>query len=227
MEVKKTTKADLENKKSIFLQIGLMLALALTWAAFEYKVDTNKTEIMDTVADAVADEEMVPVTTQQAPPPPPPPPAPKVSDVLAIADTDEDFDDELEIEDVEADADEEVEVKEIEEEEEEETESQVFVRAETMPSFPGGPNAMYKFLAKKMRYPTIAQENGIQGRVFVGFVVDKDGSITNVKVLRPVDPYLDKEAVRVVKSMPKWSPGIQGSKKVRVSYTVPVNFKLK
>lgn len=227
MEVKKTQKADLENKKSFFLQIGLVLALALTWAAFEWKVDTAKTDTIETVADASAAEEMAQITRQAPPPPPPPPPAPQVSDVLSIANTDDDFDDELVIKDVEADANAEVEIVPIVEDVEETGESQIFVRAEVMPEFPGGPSAMYAYLGKNMKYPTIALENGIQGRVFVGFVVDKDGSITNVKVLRPVDPYLDKEAVRVVQAMPKWSPGKQGSKTVRVSYTVPVNFQLK
>jgi protein TonB len=226
MQVKKTQKADLESKKSIFMQIGLVFALVVTLAAFEWKVDSSKVDTIEAVAEAAADEELAQITTQAPPPPPPPPPAPQVSDVLSIAESDDDFDDELEIEDVEADVDAEVEIVDIEEDIEE-GESQIFVRAETMPSFPGGLKAMYKFLGKRTKYPTIALENGIQGRVFVGFVVDKDGSITNVKILRPVDPYLDKEALRVVKSMPKWSPGRQGSKTVRVSYTVPVNFTLK
>ena len=226
MEVKKTPKADLENKKAIFLQIGLMLALALTWVAFEWKVDTAKAEVMETVAEATADEEMTPITTQQAPPPPPPPPAPRASDVLTIVDSDEDFDDELEIEDVEADTEAEVEIQDVEEEEEE-GEGQIFMRVEQMPEFPGGMKALFKFLSRNTKYPTIALENGVQGRVIVGFVVGKKGQITEVKVLRPVDSYLDKEAVRVVKSMPNWIPGKQMNKAVRVSYNVPVNFKLK
>ena len=93
-----------------------------------------------------------------------------------------------------------------------------------MPQFPGGD--VTKWLAKNTRYPMIAQENGIQGKVFVQFVIEKDGSISNVKVLRPVDPSLDKEAIRVVSSMPKWKPGKQRGKAVRVSYTVPINFQL-
>lgn len=226
MEVKKTPKADLESKKMIFLQIGLMLAFALTWVAFEWKVDTDKAEIMQVATDASADEELIPITTQQAPPPPPPPPAPKASDVLTIVDSNDDFDDELEIKDVEADADEEVQVQEIVEDTEE-VEGQIFMRVEQMPEFPGGMQALFKFLSKNTKYPTIALENGVQGRVIVGFVVGKKGEITEVKVLRPVDPYLDKEAVRVVQSMPNWVPGKQMNKPVRVSYNVPVNFKLK
>lgn len=227
MEIKKAPKVDLENKKMIFLQIGLLLALALTLFAFEFKVDTAKTEVMETVADAGPDEEHAVVTVQDTPPPPPPPPAPVASDVLQIAETDDDLDGELEIEDVTVGADDEVEIVDLEEEVEEDTDTQIFVRVEKMPSFPGGRKAMYKYLGRNMKYPTVAMENGIQGKVYVGFVVDKDGSITNVKVLRPVDSYLDKEAVRVVKAMPKWNPGRQMNKAVRVSYTVPVNFQLK
>jgi TonB family protein len=104
---------------------------------------------------------------------------------------------------------------------------QVLVRAEQMPTFPGGTKAMYKFLGKSVKYPAEAQKNNIKGRVFIGFVIEKNGSISNVKVLRPVNPFLDKEALRVVKSMPKWNPGVQSGKIVRVSYTVPINFSLR
>ena len=98
--------------------------------------------------------------------------------------------------------------------------------AEQMPEFPGGDEALRKYLATSVKYPVIAQENGIQGRVFVAFVVDKNGNVTNVRVARPFDPNLDKEAVRVVQSMPKWTPGKQRGKAVKVSYTVPINFVL-
>jgi protein TonB len=105
--------------------------------------------------------------------------------------------------------------------------NQVFVRAENMPSFPGGLKAMYKYLGANTKYPEQAQKDNVQGRVFIGFVVEKDGSIGNIKVLRPVNTFLDVEAIRVIKSMPKWTPGTQGGQKIRVSYTVPVNFALK
>ena len=98
--------------------------------------------------------------------------------------------------------------------------------AEIMPEFPGGTAALMKYLGTNIKYPTIAQENGTQGRVIIQFVVERDGSITDVRVARGVDPYLDKEAVRVVKSMPKWIPGKQNGKAVRVKFTVPVMFRL-
>jgi len=95
-----------------------------------------------------------------------------------------------------------------------------------MPSYPGGQSALMSFLSKSIKYPLVAEENGIQGRVMVAFVVEKDGSISNVKVTRSVDPSLDKEALRVVKSMPRWTPGRIDGKPVRVKYTVPVTFRL-
>ena len=97
---------------------------------------------------------------------------------------------------------------------------------EQMPEFPGGMAELMKFLSKNIKYPTIAQENGIQGRVIVQFVVNQDGSIVDPVVMRSVDPYLDKEALRVISSMPKWKPGMQRGKAVRVKYTVPVTFRL-
>ena len=111
--------------------------------------------------------------------------------------------------------------------EEEETEEEIFMVVETMPEFPGGQAELFKYLSENVKYPVIAQENGIQGRVICQFVVNKDGSIVDVEVVRSGgDASLDKEAVRVIKSMPKWKPGKQRGKAVRVKYTVPVNFKL-
>ena len=121
-----------------------------------------------------------------------------------------------------------VEIKYVPEvvEEEEVEEQQIFQVVEEMPEFPGGMAECLKFLAKNIKYPTIAQENGVQGRVIVQFVVNQDGSIVDPVVVRSVDPYLDKEALRVIKMMPKWKPGKQRGKAVRVKYTVPVTFKL-
>jgi protein TonB len=107
-----------------------------------------------------------------------------------------------------------------------EEETKVFDVVEQMPQFPGGPNALFEYLSKNIKYPVVAEENGIQGRVIVTFVVERDGSITEVKVAKSVDPSLDKEAMRVVKSMPHWIPGKQNGSAVRVKYTVPVTFRL-
>ena len=110
---------------------------------------------------------------------------------------------------------------------EEEEEEVIFMVVETMPEFPGGQQALFKYLGENVKYPVIAQENGIQGRVICQFVVNKDGSIVDVVVVRSSgEPSLDKEALRVINSMPKWKPGKQRGKPVRVKYTVPVNFRL-
>ena len=105
-------------------------------------------------------------------------------------------------------------------------ETKVFTVVEQMPMFPGGDAALMSYLANNIHYPTVAAENGVQGRVVVGFVVERDGSITDVSVLRGVDPSLDREAMRVVKSMPRWTPGKQNGSAVRVKYQVPVAFRL-
>lgn len=227
MEVKKSPKADLESKRGLFLEIGLALTLAFVLLAFEWRVDTAEATGLEMQTEMEAEEEMIPVTRQEpVKPPPPPPPAPKVADVLQIVDNEEEIEDELEIEDSEADQDEEVEIQEVVEEEEEDDEAQVFVIVEDMPEFPGGNLELQKWIAKSIKYPVIAQENGITGRVFVSFVVNKKGMVEQVRVVRGVDPSLDKEAVRVIKTMPKWKPGKQRGKPVKVSYTVPINFQL-
>ena len=110
--------------------------------------------------------------------------------------------------------------------ENEPVEDEILVTAEKMPEFPGGNGALLQYLNKNIKYPVVPQEQGIQGRVIIQFVVDKDGTITDPVVVRSVDPYLDKEALRVIKAMPKWKPGIQGARSVRVKYTVPVTFRL-
>ncbi len=225
MEVKKSPKADLETKKRIFMQIGMVVVLALVLIAFEWStsdVDSGQFEMMD---DLDAEEEIIPITRQEEVKPPPPPPPPKVTDVLNIVDDDVELDEELDIEDSEIDEDTEVEF-DISLEEEESDDAPVFFIVEDMPEFPGGDLALRKFIVESVKYPSIASENGIQGRVYVQFVVGTDGKVSQVKVARGVDPNLDKEAVRVVQSMPKWKPGKQRGKSVKVSYTVPINFVL-
>ncbi|TLX76889.1 energy transducer TonB [Labilibacter sediminis] len=225
MEVKKSPKADLESKKTVFMQIGLVVVLALVLIAFEWStsdVDADKFDMLD---DVEAEEEIVPITRQEEVKPPPPPPPPKVTDVLNIVDDDVELDEELDIEDTEIDEDTEVEF-DISLEEEESDDAPVFFIVEEMPVFPGGDTELRKYIAQSVKYPVIAQENGIQGRVYVQFVVGTDGAVTQVKVARGVDPNLDKEAIRVVQSMPKWKPGKQRGKAVKVSYTVPINFVL-
>lgn len=227
MEIKKTPKADLENKKGLFTEIGLALVLLGCLCAFEWSSKAAEINIADMPDEVAVEEEMVPVTKQEEIKPPPPPPPPKMAEVLNIVTDDTEISDELEILDTEATEDTEIEFQEVTVEEEvEEVADEVFVIVEQMPTFPGGDLELRKFLAQSVKYPVIAQENGIQGRVFVRFVINQKGEVTNVEVARPLDPNLDKEAVRVVKSMPKWTPGMQRGKPVKVSYTVPINFVL-
>ena len=156
-----------------------------------------------------------------------PPPAPAAIEELNVVEDDVKLEDvEISTEDDASQAQQEAYVPPAVVEEEEESEQQIFTVVETMPEFPGGMGALMQYLAKSIKYPVIAQENGIQGRVTCTFVINKDGSIVDAQVLRGIDPSLDKEALRVINAMPKWSPGKQRGKPVRVKYTVPVMFRL-
>jgi len=227
MEVKKSPKADLEGKKGIFFEIGLVLALAVLLFAFEWKSAPEEVGGFETVAEEQIEEEIIPITQQMLKPPPPPPPAPKLTDLIDIVEDDTNIDEDLEILDAEDQSENTVveNLGDIGDYGEEDTgEAEVFVVVEDMPQFPGG--NVQKWIAKNVKYPVLAMENGIQGKVYIQFVIEKDGSITDVKVVRGVDASLDKEAVRVVQAMPKWKPGKQRNKPVRVSYTLPINFQL-
>ena len=187
---------------------------------------TAEVNAFQTVAEVEIEEEIIPITQQMMKPPPPPPPAPKLTDLIDIVEDDTNIDEELEIQDAEDDS-ENQEVPDVTDfgdyEGEDTGEAQIFQVVEDMPAFPGN---VTKWISKNVKYPVLAMENGIQGKVFVQFVIEKDGSITDVKVSRGVDASLDKEAVRVVKAMPKWKPGKQRGKPVRVSYTLPIFFQL-
>jgi protein TonB len=227
MELKKTQKADLENKKQLYFMIGLVLALGLVLVGFEWTSKATKADSLGTVGAVAIEEEIIPITREQEVKPPPPPP-PKVIEVLNIVDDDIKIDDELMI-DTEADDKTLIDVAPVisaPKEEEEESTAEVFFIVEDMPEFPGGEAALRAYIANSIKYPVIAQENGIQGKVYVTFVVGKDGSVSNATIARGVDPSLDKEAIRVVNALPKWKPGKQRGKPVNVSYTVPINFVL-
>ncbi len=229
MELKKTEKADLENKKSVFLLLGLVLALGITLLAFEWTTKPSEVESLGTLDAVQVEEEVIPITRQEEIKVTPPPPV-TVVEVLNIVDNTQQVNDDLSIFDSEANNETLVDVApiviETKQEEEKEEDTQVFIIVEEMPEFPGGEAALRAFIAKSINYPVIAQENGIQGKVYVTFVVDKDGGISEAKVARGVDASLDKEALRVVNMLPKWKPGKQRGKPVRVSYTVPISFVL-
>lgn len=226
MEVKKTPKADLESKKTVFLQIGLVVVLSLVLVAFEWTSTDVNVDFSLQDEDIEVEEEIIPITRQEEVKPPPPPPPPAVADILNIVEDDVELDEELEIMDTEMSQDDIVDFSNMVFEEETRDEGEIFMIVEEMPEFPGGTEALQKYLSQSVRYPVIAQENGIQGRVYIQFVINQNGEVTNATILRGVDPSLDREALRVVEAMPKWKPGKQRNRPVRVSYTVPINFVL-
>ena len=230
MELKKYPQADAENKKILFLEIGLVISLGITLLAFGYTTSKmNKSLLED---NQIADEvEEVMITEPLDTPPPPPVEVPQI----AFSDQIDIVEDDIEVDDIiidsEDDEDFEITIMDYQEEVVEEVveeEAIPFQLVEEKPSFQGGDaNQFSKWVNQRLVYPEIAKENGVQGRVTLQFTVEKDGSITKVKVLRGVDPSLDKEAVRVVSMSPKWKPGKQRDRAVPVTYTFPVIFQLR
>ena len=227
MEVKKSPKADLESKKTSNLLVGAILTLAVLFVGFEWSERDKKVTTDTGIETLVFEEEIIPITEQEQPKQAPPPPeAPKVEEVLEIMDNDSKVEESTIQASDDTQAAVEVKYTPVEVEEEEVEEEQIFQIVEEPASFPGGMGECMKWLGKNIKYPTISQENGVQGRVIVQFVINRDGSIVDAKVVRGVDPYLDKEALRVVNQMPKWSPGKQRGKAVRCQFTLPVQFRL-
>ena len=229
MEIKKSEKASLENKKLLFVEIGLVVSLAITLFAFEWTSTETETALLEDNTEVLIEEEIISTQMDTPPPPPEAPKIPVLSDQIDIVD------DEIEIEDdmfmnLEDDASLGVEIMDYVEVEEEVVEEEAipFQLVEEKPSFQGGDaNQFSKWVNSRLVYPEIAKENGVQGRVTLQFTVEKDGTVTKVKVLRGVDPSLDKEAVRVVSMSPKWKPGKQRDRAVPVTYTFPVIFQLR
>lgn len=226
MEIKKSPKADLESKKSTWLLVGYVIVLAFMFVAFEWTKRDIKIDTSQAITDLVFEEEIIPITEQPEQVTPPPPEAPSIAETLTIVEDDADVEETAIVSSEELNQAVEIKYVPVAVEEEEPEEQTIFEVVENMPDFPGGQAALMQYLAKNIKYPTIAQENGTQGRVIVQFVVNRDGSIVDAKVVRSVDPYLDKEALRVINTMPKWKPGMQRGKPVRVKFTVPVMFRL-
>jgi protein TonB len=212
---KKNPKISLENKKGMFFQVGLAVTLIAVLISFEWKsYDKSNYNLGDLNLDDM-EEEIIPITRQEVKPPPPPPPPPEI---IEIVEDEVEIENEVEIEETDTDEDEIVEIEEDDEE--------FFMVVENMPEFPGGDLGLMKFIQKNVRYPAIAKEYNITGKVYVSFIVDKQGSVTNVKIVRGVDKNLDAEALRVVSLLPKYKPGKQRGKAVRVMFTIPINFTL-
>lgn len=226
MELRKTKKSDLENKRIVFLEIGFIIALTMAYFAFEYKsYDKVEYSIVERFTENTQ-EEIIPITEQKVNPPPLKPP-PQIT-IINVVKNDVEVENDIEI-DVEFDENTAMEEYKfvVEREEEEEVEEQrIFLIVENMPEYPGGEKEMYKFIGDNIDYPRLAKETGISGRVFVSFVVERDGRVTDVQVLRGIGGGCDEEAIRVIRAMPKWSPGKQRGKPVRVQYRMPIKFTL-
>jgi len=226
-EVKKSPKANIETHKLTSILMGVVVAVSVLFFAFEWSSQTKKLDESIIVQDVLAEEEIEITRRDPTPPPPPPPPAPETPEIIQVVEEKVETRIEINTEDDASKRQMEAfvpppppkpKVEEVTEE--------IFVVVEEQPEFPGGNTAMMKFLSDNIKYPVIAQENGIQGRVITNFVVERDGSITDVQVVRGVDPSLDKEAIRVIQSMPKWKAGRQRGSAVRVRFTLPVVFRL-
>ena len=229
MEIKKSEKASLENKRLLFVEIGFILALLAVLLAFEWSSKEKADTSLLAENKELIEEEIIPITQETPPPPPELAKIPILSDQIDIIDDDIKINDN--IINTEYDASLVVEIQDYVEEVHEEVveeETIPFQLVEEKPKFQGGDaNDFTKWVNQRLVYPDVAKENGVQGRVMLQFTVNTDGSVSGVKVLRGVDPSLDKEAVRVVSMSPKWTPGKQRDRKVKVTYTFPVIFQLR
>jgi periplasmic protein TonB len=219
MTTKKSENANLDSRKNIFMLMGLVMALSLVYISFEWSKDKVIYGNSSQGEVNIPDEDLIPITLTSVPPPPPPPPLPKIIDEFKIVEKPVEnlaldmpkFNDKIEIPSFRK-PEEPVEIID---------EPQIWV--EQMPEFNGNIN---KYLSEAINYPVIAVEIGLQGKVLCEFVVNKDGTIVDVRVVRGIDRSLDNEAMRVIKSMPAWKPGRMNGKAVRVKFTLPVNFRL-
>ena len=225
MEIKKNPKVDVQNKRVLLLEIGLALSLLFVIGAFLYTPREYKIEQVEMVA-AVVEEEITEITRQDQKPPEPPKRTEitVITDILNIVTNDEKITTDVDFaefaEDVEI-------IQQVAVEEENIEDDQPFVKVEQMPSFMGGDLMTFRnWVQSKVRFPQIAQENGISGRVLLMFVIERDGSLTNIQVLQTPDSSLSDEAIRVLKTSPKWTPGKQRNQSVRVKYTLPIDFRI-
>ncbi len=225
MEIKKNPKVDVQNKRLLLLEIGLLVSLLVVVAALLYtEKEQEEKEFVQAVE--VVEEEIVEITRQDQKPPEPPKRTEikVITDVLNIVTNDEKITTDVDFaefaEDVEI-------IQQVAVEEENIEDDQPFVKVEQMPSFMGGDLMTFRnWVQSKVRFPQIAQENGISGRVLLMFVIERDGSLTNIQVLQTPDSSLSDEAIRVLKTSPKWTPGKQRNQSVRVKYTLPIDFRI-
>ncbi len=222
MEIKKHYKADIEKKKIIFLQIGFIISISIILIAMEWGTAVTGT-IPDTSlvgVEMIVEMQYISRVEKLTPPIP----KPKDIENLEIVDNNIPLENEYEVTDTEIFETTKIDISDLIEEEDEEPAIVIF--AEKMPEFPGGKKTLLKFIARNIKYPVLAKENNIQGRVFVRFLVTHKGNIKQATVLRSVHSTLDKEALRIVKSFPRWKAGIQNGKPVNVWLTLPITFQL-
>ncbi|MBV5315494.1 MAG: energy transducer TonB [Prolixibacteraceae bacterium] len=227
MELKKSPQANLENKRKIFIELGLVISVLICLYGFESTSGVKQVNTLGTLTDQPTEEELTPLIQEEEKKQVLPPP-PKVVDLIVLVDNNTEITEDLVIIDTEATPETAIYANMQKDKTQEPSvdDAVIFIAPEEKPEFPGGDAALLNFLSQNIKYPAIAADNGIMGRVTVNFVVNKDGSISEARILRSVDQALDKEALRVVYSMPKWKPGKQSGKPVRVSFSVPINFVL-
>ncbi len=236
MQPKKNQKADLSKNSSLYFVIGLSVILLISWQAIEWKTYDRSLYDYEALNVEDDDDEEIPITEQLKTPPPPPPPPPPAPEVIEVVEDEEEVEETV-IESTETNEDEIIEVEEVEIEEVEEEIDVPFAVIEDVPIFPGCEKVskdkrrdcfqekMNNHIRKNFRYPEIAQEMGIQGRVYVNFIIDKDGSITNIRMRGP-DQNLEKEAQRIISQLPSMTPGKQRGRPVRVPFSIPITFRL-
>ena len=222
---KKTSGADLENKRGIFLQIGFIIALGVILAAFEWSSTSGRNQPFEITGESGTEQEIMQITRPEEVKPPPLPKT-AVADVLNITANDVDIEDDPFFLDAESTQDMEIDIDPFIEPEEE-AEDVLFAIVEDKPMFQGGTVDQFRiWIARNLKYPEIAAENRVSGKVNVQFIINTRGQLVDAKVVKGVDPALDKEAIRVLMSSPAWTPGKQRSKPVRVQYNLTINFVL-
>ena len=236
MQPKKNEKVDLSKNSSLYFVIGLSLILLISWQAIEWKTYDKSLYGYEALNVEDEDDEEIPITEQIKTPPPPPPPPPPAPEVIEVVEDEEEVEETV-IESTETDEDEIIEVEEVEIEEEFDDVDVPFAVIEDVPIFPGCEKVskserrncfqeqMNKHIRKNFRYPEIAQEMGIQGRVYVNFIISKEGSISNIRMRGP-DKNLEKEAQRIISKLPNMTPGKQRGRAVRVPFSIPITFRL-
>ncbi|TVQ17124.1 MAG: energy transducer TonB [Bacteroidetes bacterium] len=223
MNTQKSAQQKLESWKGTFLKLGMILSMLFVLLAFEYRVNERVVPEFDRPPDLMTETDNIEITI---PKPPKPPPPPDMREIVTAPDDEikEEYIPEI---DIEAFPNQPVwDFPEYDDEPDVSEPDLVHVRAEIMPEFPGGEQAMYAFLYGQIKYPRAASDLNIQGRVIIGFIIEKDGSVSNVHVMRGIGGGCDEEAVRAVSSMPRWNPGRMGTQPVRVTFSLPINFRL-